>query len=208
MGVIFPRNFITKHNYFSLNPRSPLFWLFSLHSVNTLKNKKQGRPGNEANFFVENLIVTRKFDCSRFQGVKWLPLSVTPQSLTPRSSDFPGSVAFWKWLLPTVGKCRYMERELVWMFNFAHTEYSTYYTISILGKELGNEYIATEAEALKEESVAFVAEIISRLMCWNVALLQQGVQFVRNDKNHWILTRNLCNSMSGKNSWPQWYFLS
>ena len=42
------------------------------------------------------------------------------------------------------------------MFNFAHTEYSTYYTISILGKELGNEYIATEAEALKEESVASV----------------------------------------------------
>ena len=33
------------------------------------------------------------------------------------------------------------------------------------GKELGNEYIATEAEALNEESVASVAEIISRLMC-------------------------------------------
>ena len=33
------------------------------------------------------------------------------------------------------------------------------------GKELGNEYIATEAEALKEESVASVAEFISRLMC-------------------------------------------
>ena len=32
-------------------------------------------------------------------------------------------------------------------------------------KELGNEYIATEAEAFKEESVASVAEIISRLMC-------------------------------------------
>ena len=45
---------------------------------------------------------------------------------------------------------------------------------------MGNEYTATEA--LKKESVASVAEIISRLMCWNVALLQQGVQFVRNDK--------------------------
>ena len=33
------------------------------------------------------------------------------------------------------------------------------------GKELGNEYIATEAEALNEESVASVAENISRLMC-------------------------------------------
>ena len=32
-------------------------------------------------------------------------------------------------------------------------------------KELGNEYIATEAEVPKEESVASVAEIISRLMC-------------------------------------------
>ena len=32
-------------------------------------------------------------------------------------------------------------------------------------KELRNEYIATEAEALNEESVASVAEIISRLMC-------------------------------------------
>ena len=62
-----------------------------------------------------------------------------------------------------------MQREL---FNFAHTEYSTHYTrvnhhlntrLSNQ-RELGNEYIATEAEAL-EESVAFVAEIISRLMC-------------------------------------------
>ena len=33
------------------------------------------------------------------------------------------------------------------------------------GKELGNEYIATEAEALKQESVASVVEFISRLMC-------------------------------------------
>ena len=33
------------------------------------------------------------------------------------------------------------------------------------GKDLGNEYIATEAEALKQESVASVAEFISRLMC-------------------------------------------
>ena len=33
------------------------------------------------------------------------------------------------------------------------------------GKELGNEYIATEAEALKEESVVSVAEFIWRLMC-------------------------------------------
>ena len=33
------------------------------------------------------------------------------------------------------------------------------------GKELGIEYIATEVEALKEESVASVAEFISRLMC-------------------------------------------
>ena len=32
-------------------------------------------------------------------------------------------------------------------------------------KELRNEYIATEAEALNEESVASVAEITSRLMC-------------------------------------------
>ena len=31
-------------------------------------------------------------------------------------------------------------------------------------KELGSEYIATEAEALKEESVASVAEIISSLV--------------------------------------------
>ena len=43
-------------------------------------------------------------------------------------------------------------------------------TISIIGyqmhgKDLGNEYIATEAEALKQESVASVAEFISRLMC-------------------------------------------
>ena len=57
------------------------------------------------------------------------------------------------------------------MFNFAHTEYSTYYknhcpTLGYIKlEELGNEYIATEAEALKEESVAFVAEIVSRLMC-------------------------------------------
>ena len=73
------------------------------------------------------------------------------------------------------------------MFNFAHTEYLTYYKGKSLSqyyrlsnqKELGYEYIATEAEALKEECVASVAEIISRLMCWNVALLQQGV---RNDK--------------------------
>ena len=33
------------------------------------------------------------------------------------------------------------------------------------GKEWGNEYIATEAEALKEESVASVAESVSKLMC-------------------------------------------
>ena len=80
-----------------------------------------------------------------------------------------------------------MQREL---FNFAHTEYSTYYKGISLSqyyrlsnqKELGNEYIATEAEVPKEESVASVAENISRLMCWNMAFLQQGVQFVRNDK--------------------------
>ena len=48
--------------------------------------------------------------------------------------------------------------------------------------ELGIEYIATEADAFKEESVVSVAETISRLMCWNMAILQQGVQFVRNDK--------------------------
>ena len=41
-------------------------------------------------------------------------------------------------------------------------------------KELGNEYIATETDALKEESVASVAEFISTSMCWNMALLQQG----------------------------------
>ena len=35
-------------------------------------------------------------------------------------------------------------------------------------------YIATEAEALKEQSVASVAEFVSRLMRWNGALLQQG----------------------------------
>ena len=58
------------------------------------------------------------------------------------------------------------------MLNFAHTEYSTYYKAKSLsqywlsnGKELGNEYIATEAEALKEESVASVAGFIWRLMC-------------------------------------------
>ena len=44
-------------------------------------------------FFVENVIATRKYDCSQFEGVNGLPLSVTPQSLTPRSSDSPGSVA-------------------------------------------------------------------------------------------------------------------
>ena len=33
------------------------------------------------------------------------------------------------------------------------------------GKELGNEYIATEAEALRKESVSSGAEFISRLMC-------------------------------------------
>ena len=59
-----------------------------------------------------------------------------------------------------------MQRELVSMFNLLTLNIRPtirVITISILGdqigKELGNEYIATEAEALKEESVAFVAEI-------------------------------------------------
>jgi len=41
-------------------------------------------------FFVENVIATKKFDCSQFQG---LFLSVVPQSFTPRSTGSPGPVA-------------------------------------------------------------------------------------------------------------------
>ena len=60
-----------------------------------------------------------------------------------------------------------MQRELVSMFNLLTLNIRpiirvNYYLNTIgdqIGKELGNEYIATEAEALKEESVAFVAEI-------------------------------------------------
>ena len=57
----------------ALFPGLPCFWFLSLHSVNTSKNKTLGRPGNEANFFVENLIATRKFDFSEFQGVNDSP---------------------------------------------------------------------------------------------------------------------------------------
>ena len=67
-----------------------------------------------------------------------------------------------------------MQRELVYecltspKLNIRPTTRVNHYLNTRLSnqRELGNEYIATEAEAL-EESVAFVAEIISltRLMC-------------------------------------------
>ena len=130
-------------------------------------------------FFVENVIATKKFDCSQFQG---LFLSVAPQSFTPRSTGSPGSVAPCEWFLLTIwldAKNRYTAR----LLNFAHTEYSTYYKCNhYLNTRLSNGflklkrvgewiYTATKADALKEESVASVAEFLLTSMCWNMALL-------------------------------------
>ena len=139
--LIFHRNFITKCNYFSLVPRSPPF-LFLQFAFSIIHQRTKNRGGL-------GMRPTRKCHCHQkiwlltVSRSEWLLVSdfpATAQSLTPRSSDSPGSVAPCEWLLPTVEKRIDTRRckELVHsrMFNFAHTEYykgkslSQHYTLS------------------------------------------------------------------------------
>ena len=86
---------------------------------------------------------------------------MTPQSLTSRNSDSPRSVDPCERHLPTAGKCidtgrckdNCYECLTSLTLNTQLTTRVNHYLNTRLSnwKELGNEYIATEAEALKEE---------------------------------------------------------